>query len=187
MFLRAVCLAATVGLASMKSSAAIDYAGASAAAQELARANGWDGRFIGEPMPAGERLYTMAREMGKPVARGLLPLEEAFAACIAATVKAERDGQIGGYKATDIVRFQRWLVQESATKETQKRDLTAHRIRRLLRPMIAIRKPSRVLLAEAHGVNGADGFPLAEPEVTDIVAMLVWQSMPAAPRGMRRG
>lgn len=187
MFLRAVCLAATVGMAPMKPAVTIDYAGASAAAQELAKANGWDGRFIGEPMPAGERLYAMAREMGKPVARGLLPLEAAFAACIAATVQAEREGQIGGYKATDIVKFQRRLVQESASKEAQKRDLTTHRIRRLLRPMIAIRKPSRTLLAEAHGVNGADGFPLAEPEVTDIVAMEVWQSMPAAPLGMRRG
>lgn len=139
--------------------------------------------LIGDPLPAGERLYGMAREMGRPVARGELPLEHAFAACIAATLAAERAGELGRYKAHDVVRFQRWLVTEHARQEQRRRDLATHRIKRVVRPMIAVGKQSNVLLAEAHGVNGAGGVPLTEAEVTQVVAAEVWFSLP---KGARR-
>jgi hypothetical protein len=43
--------------------------------------------------------------------------------------------------------------------------------------MIAVRRPSNVLRAEAHDLNGAAGFPLSEDEVDDIAAEEVWHSM----------
>jgi hypothetical protein len=140
---------------------------------------------VGGAVKAGARLYGMAQQMGKPVARGDLPLEQAFAACILATVQAERRGETGDYKATDIVRLQRHLVVTAAEREAQRRDLAAHRICRLLAPMIAQRRAWNVLMAEAHGVNGAAGFPLTEAEVSELVNTEVWFALPPAPRGAR--
>jgi hypothetical protein len=46
--------------------------------------------------------------------------------------------------------------------------MAEHRIWRRIKPLIDARKPSRVVLAEAHDVNGAEGFPLAEADVSDM-------------------
>jgi hypothetical protein len=43
------------------------------------------------------------------------------------------------------------------------------RIKRRMKPLIDLRQPSNVLLAEAHGENGASGFPLSEYEVKALV------------------
>jgi hypothetical protein len=141
----------------------------------------------GAAVKAGKRLYGLAQELGKPVARGLLPLEQAFAACIVATVEAERAGETEGYRSADIVSLQRHLVVIHAERETQRRDLAAHKICRLLAPMIALRRPWGALMAEAHGVNGASGFPLTEAEVSELVETEVWFALPRAPRGARHG
>ena len=111
-----------------------------------------------------------------------LPLEHAFAACIAATVAAERRGEIGDYKASDIIAHQRWLVGMWAERETTRRDVAEHRIKRALRPMIAVHKPWGTLMSEAHGINGEAQYPLTEDEVSDMVRIEVWFSLPAAPR-----
>jgi hypothetical protein len=144
--------------------------------------------LIGDPLPAGDRLYGMARDMGRPVARGDLPLEHAFAACITATVAAQRKGELGRYRAADVVSHQRWLVETHAEREQLRRDLITHQIKRTVRPMIAVRKPWGSLMAEAHGVNGAAEFPLTEHEVSKLVEMEVWFALPPAPRmGARHG
>lgn len=154
-----------------------------AAAQERAKADGWDGRLIGEPMPTGEHLYAMARQMVRPVARGDLELTHAYAALIAATLKAERDGRLNGYRPGHVINGLRHSLRLQLEHEETRRDLTAARIRRVLRPLIAAHKPRNVLFAEAHGVNGADDFPFSEPEVTDLVTTEVYYSLPPAPRG----
>jgi hypothetical protein len=51
-------------------------------------------------------------------------------------------------------------------------------VKRRLRPLIALRKPSNVLLAEAHDVNGASGFPLEEREVNSIAATEMYWALP---------
>lgn len=137
--------------------------------------------------PAGKRLYGMAKELGRPVARGQIPLEQAYASCIAATVAAERAGDLGTYAARDVVAHQRWVVDTAAEAETVRRDLCSHQIRRTVAPMISARQPRNVLLAEAHGVNGAQDFPLLESEVTDLVRTEVWYALPPAQRGRARG
>jgi hypothetical protein len=157
-----------------------------AAADEIARANGWDGRLIGEPLPAADQLYGMASEMGRPVAAGVLPLEQAYAACINATLNAERCGHLGGYQANDVIRFQRHLLGQAVTREETRRAITAHRIKRVVAPLIATHQPRNVLLAEAHGVNGQENLPLTEGEVEDLVTTEVWYSLPWPRRARRR-
>lgn len=58
--------------------------------------------------------------------------------------------------------------------ETLRRDLAAHAIARVMQPLLASLRPSRMLLAEAHNINGARGFPLTEEEVTDLARTEVY-------------
>jgi hypothetical protein len=136
-------------------------------------------------MTAPRNIYGIAREMARPVARGDLPLVQADAAIICDTLQQERSGALQGLKAPDVVRLKRFLLRGFVEREQVRRDLAEHRIRRLLAPMIAARKPPNALLAEAHGVNGAAGFPLTEEEVTDVVRGEVFFSLPPAPGGRR--
>lgn len=140
--------------------------------------------MIGDPLPAGARLYAMAAEMGRPVARGQLPLEQARAACIAATVAAERAGETGRYAASDIVRMQRHLLDQAIEREMRRRALVRSAIFRVVWPMIRRWQPSNAILAEAHSVNGAHGFPFLEEEVAELVADAVRASLP---KPVRRG
>jgi hypothetical protein len=50
-----------------------------------------------------------------------------------------------------------------------RREEAEARIKRRMKPLIDLRQPSNVLLAEAHGENGASGFPLSEYEVKALV------------------
>jgi hypothetical protein len=124
------------------------------------------------------QLYALPGELAQPVARGYMPLEHAYAAMLASTVAAERRGQLAPYKAPDVFRLQKHLLGQRLEAERWRRAITEQRIARCLKPMIAAHKPSNALLAEAHGVNGTDGFPLEEPEVNDIVRAEVYWSLP---------
>jgi hypothetical protein len=157
-----------------------------AAASELARSNGWDGSTIGEPMPAGAHLYRLAASLARPVARGDLDLSAAHASLINNTIAAERRGELGPYKAADVVGGMRDALRLHLERAETRRELTAQRIRRLLAPMIDQRKPRNMLLAEAHGVNGAADFPFSEQEVTDLVTAEVYYSLPARGRSYVR-
>jgi hypothetical protein len=127
-------------------------------------------------MKAPRNIYGIAREMARPVARGDLPLVQADAAIICDTLQQERSGALAGLHAPDVVHLKRFLLRGYIERERVRRELAEHRIRRLLAPMIALRKPHNALLAEAHGVNGAAEFPLTEEEVTDLVLEATWRS-----------
>ena len=130
-------------------------------------------------MTAPRNIYGSAKELARPVARGDLSLTEADAALIVATLREERAGELEGCMAADVVRLKQFLLRQYLHREEVARDLTAHRIRRRLKPLIVLHKPPNVLYAEAHDVNGADGFPLDEPEVTDIAKMEMYWSLPS--------
>jgi hypothetical protein len=136
-------------------------------------------------MTAPRNLYGLAREMGRPVARGEIPLAHADAALWVDTLQQERDGALGPLYACDVARFKRWLLRQEVERQQVARDLAAHRVRRAVAPMLAAHRRSNAVLAEAHGVNGAAGFPLTEEEVTDVVRREMFFALPAAPRGFR--
>jgi hypothetical protein len=136
-------------------------------------------------MTAPRNIYGIAREMGRPVARGEMPLVQADAAIICDTLAQERSGALDGLKAPDVVRLKRFLLRQEVRRQEVARELAAWRIERLVKPMIAAHTPRNALLAEAHGVNGAAGFPLSEDEVTEIVRTEVYWALPPAPGGRR--
>ena len=77
------------------------------------------------------------------------------------------------------------LAASMLDDDRNRREIATARIKHLLRPMIAERKPWGSLMAEAHGLNGSAGFPLAEAKVSEIVRTEVWFALPPAPRGGR--
>lgn len=127
--------------------------------------------------------YPLAAELARPVARGHLTRTEADAALLAATLKAKRDGMT--YDVRDVYRGLRHILSLHLEAEQRRRDLAAHRIRRRLKPLIAQRNPPNVLLAEAHDVNGAAGFPLAEDDVTQLTYTEMYWAMPEGRRHVR--
>ncbi len=141
---------------------------AAASATTQACAKGWDGHIIGSPFPAGERLYAMATQFARPVARGELHLSAAHSALINATLKAERENQLGTYKAAHIVKGLRHILRLNLDRDETRRAIAAARIKRTIRPLIAAHKPPNVLLAEAHGVNGADDFPFVRARLLPV-------------------
>jgi hypothetical protein len=156
-------------------------------ATKLALANGWDGHVIGSPMPAGDKLYALARAFARPVARGYLTAGEALAWLMHDTLKAARAGQLGTYRASDVYGGLRHILGMWLKIEDDRRAIATQHVKAKLRPLIALHKKSNVLLAEAHGINGQEGFPLTQPEVTDIAAMEIWFSLPTTPGRHRNG
>ena len=130
-------------------------------------------------------LWAMAKSLARPVARGDLPLGQAHAALIVATLREHRAGTLGPYKVADIYSGLRHVLQLHLDKEDIRRELASYRAARVIAPMIAQHKPWGELMSEAHGVNGAADFPLSEPEVNDLVHTEVFYSLPPAPRGRR--
>lgn len=124
-------------------------------------------------------LYAMPRELAQPVARGHLTRDEALSAMLGSTLTAWRCHEINGLEPFDIFRLQRHLFFQYLDRAETKRAITEARIKRRLRPMIALRKPFNALFAEAHGTNGADGFPFEEPEVNDITKTEMYWSLPS--------
>jgi hypothetical protein len=141
---------------------------------------------IGVLMPAGEHLHNMAASFARPVARGWMSLVQADAGLIAATVRAKRESRLGPREPADVVDGLRHTLRMMLEGERYRRGMTEHRICRVLKPLIGIRKSWGRLMSEAHGVNGQDGFPLTEEEVNDVVRTEVWFALPPAPRGGRR-
>ena len=123
---------------------------------------------------AAEHAYALAVELAQPVARGYLPLAHAYAAMLASTVRAERLGELTPYTAADVFRLQKHLLGQHLDRLETRRAITESRVRRRIKPMIAIGKPRNAVLAEAHDVNGAEGFPFDEPDVNDIASGEIW-------------
>lgn len=128
-------------------------------------------------------IAALAASLGKPVAQGLLSFEQAEAALAAATARAMREGTLQG-NGTLEERFHayRHVMGLHARNYEAKCELVTGAIKRLLQPMIVQRRPWNELLAEAHEINGSDGFPLTEREVGDVVETEVWFSLPRAPK-----
>jgi hypothetical protein len=133
-----------------------------------------------------DRIWKLPASLARPVARGYLPLEQAYAALIAATLQEERSGALGPYDPVNIVRGLRHVLELHLHREAVWRGLAANRVPWTVKRLIRQRKPSNVLLAEAHGVNGASGFPLLEAEVSDVVENEVWWALPQAVRRQHR-
>jgi hypothetical protein len=110
--------------------------------------------------------YALAAELANPVARGYLTLTTAHTEMLLSTVRAERLGELGPYKATDVFRLQKHILGLHLERLETQQAVTAMRIRSRIKPLLALRQPRNKVLAEAHGVNGADGFPFDEPDVT---------------------
>ena len=127
---------------------------------------------------------TLYNELGRAVSRGFLPHQQAEAALL---VGIARDRQGG---VADRFRIARHILRQNINNHDAARDAVSGRIMRLLKPLIGIRAPWGVLMAEAHEANGAAGFPLDEDEVSQLVEVEVWWSLPPAPRqhkGVRHG
>lgn len=137
---------------------------------------------IGAPMPAGTNLHRLAASLARPVARGWLSSEAAKDSLAVLTMRAKRKGTLGPYQPGAVFDTLCFTLDQRLKSEENKRDLATHHVRRAVAPMIAARQPSRALLAEAHGVNGAAGFPLTEDEVGEAVRIEVWWSLPAGGR-----
>jgi hypothetical protein len=110
--------------------------------------------------------YAIAAELARPVARGYLTLTAAHTALLAGTVRAERLGKLAPYKAADVYRLQQHILGLHLDRLMAKRAVAEGRLKQRIRPLIALRKPRNVVLAEAHDVNGAEGFPFDEPDAT---------------------
>jgi hypothetical protein len=136
-------------------------------------------------MTAPRNIYGIAREMGRPVARGEIPLVQADAAIICDTLAQERAGALGTLLAPDVVRLKRHLLRQEMERHRVARELAAWRIERLVKSMVLLRKRSNAVLAEAHGVNGSAGFPLSEDEVNDIAHTEMHYGSTPAPGGRR--
>ena len=121
-------------------------------------------------MNANPYPYPLAASLARPVARGYLTRNQADSALLETALRGARTGQIK-HDPVDVYRIARHILTQRLADMHAKRDLAAHHIRRLLEPMIALRKPSRALLAEAHGLNGDEGFPLTEDEVTELATI----------------
>lgn len=111
--------------------------------------------------------YALAAELARPVAHGYLSVVDAVRALV---ISSEQP---------DVFRLQQHILGLHLHRLRTRRAVTALHIKRRIKPLLALRKPRNVVLAEAHDVNGAEGFPFDEPAVTDIVQReLYWAGRP---------
>ena len=123
-------------------------------------------------------IIDLAKHLARPVMQRKLRPSHAYAAITNAIVKAERAGTLQG--TADLgerINFWTGILGQFMRREDSRRIAVRGDILRVLRPLIAGRQPSSRLLAEAHNVNGAAGFPFAEREVTEIVSREVFWAM----------
>lgn len=113
--------------------------------------------------------HRLAVSLARPVCLGYISRHEAWAAIGVHIARAERAGRLD-YDPGEVASFSRWLLASQIKRLETKRSVTALHIVRRIKPMIATGGPRNAVRAEAHDVNGAEGFPFAEPEVEGIVA-----------------
>jgi len=118
--------------------------------------------------PLSSHPYALAVSLARPVVRGHLTPYQARCAIAAHVSKAEREGRMD-YDPGDVISFSRWLLASQIKRLEERRSLAAARIVWRVRPFIGTNRARNVILAEAHDVNGAEGFVFSEDEVTGIV------------------
>lgn len=126
-----------------------------------------------------DAIAALTQSLAPPVARGMLSSEGARAAIAMAVIRAAKAGDdISGQVGI-------WLhvLEINVCAISARHNLIAHQIRRTIKPMIIAHHPWRSLMAMAHDLNGEAGFPLPEAEVSEIVRIEVWFSLPPAPTG----
>ena len=123
-----------------------------------------------------QSLHAMARTMARPVTRGFLPLEQAYAALLVSVLKYERSGALAPYRAADVLAGAKWTLDTWVDREEDARHVTRYRIKRLVWELVGRLAPYREIMAEAHNINGLAGFPLSENEVTFTVRSYVQQA-----------
>lgn len=133
-------------------------------------------------------IHALARQLARPVARGHLTLTDADVALVLAAkhLPLSLDPARAAAGKHDVLRGAQFALRAWLTVERDRRAATTIRVCRIVAPMIARRAPRNALLAEAHGVNGADAFPFTEPEIEEIVRTEVWYALPA-PVARRHG
>ena len=122
--------------------------------------------------------YDLARELARPVARGYLDRREAYATMLVRTVAADRQGKLAPYRAGDVFAHQTHVFRQHLERLEIQRAVTELRIKRRIKPLVAMRKPTNAVLAEAHDVNGAEGFPFDEADVNTIATTEIYWAMP---------
>lgn len=119
-------------------------------------------------------IFTLARELSRPVACGLLPIGHADATLLVCAIRQEAPG----FDPISQARTAACLMRQRAKEICVQREVAAYRIVRAVKPLIATREPKNVLLRTAHDINGRNGFPLRETEVEPVVKREVaWSNL----------
>lgn len=119
-----------------------------------------------------------AEIFAKPIVQGRISTAAALGAIVAATARGMREGTLDGNGTfEDRVRIANHILWLNIRNLEAARDEAAGAVGRSLRPLIAVRVPRNRLMAEGHNLNGDRGFPLSEPEVEELVTILVWRTM----------
>jgi hypothetical protein len=127
-------------------------------------------RYCTAPVPlATDEIVKLARQLGRPVALGYLPVHQGDAAVLAYCCRLAREGQLD-QDPFEVAQIAQHVLRLNANHYDAEQRKTIGAIRRALRPMLAIRASSNRLRAAAHNENGARGFLLPEEVVDEIVA-----------------
>lgn len=138
------------------------------------------GTNIANGPPTSARIAKLAASLSRPVVRGMLPLSHARQAIVlavyrSATPTPDMAGQI-----------QVWdhILQLNINKAEARRDQAVSAIKKVLRPMLVSRKPSRYLAAAAHNANADHEFALTEQDVDDVISTEIeWAMRKAVSHG----
>jgi hypothetical protein len=119
-------------------------------------------------------LLILAKEMARPVARGLLPLPHADATLLAFAIKASREGRLE-FEPVQFARICCHILRLWRRNHAASRDTAAGRIRRSVDRLIEIREPSSVIRQAAHDLNS--NAVLRNYEVERLIKIAMIQAM----------
>jgi hypothetical protein len=117
------------------------------------------------------QLAALTKSLARPLMQRKLSAGQAYASLVNAIVQAERDGTLEG-DADLAGQIDAWgkLLGQFLRNEDAERVKTRGGIVGAIKPLIGCRQSSNRILAEAHDINGAAGFPFTEREVEEIVS-----------------
>ena len=123
-------------------------------------------RFSDRPAAS---LVDLACSMASPVARRLLPGGCAEAELLAASLRAERAGQIQ-VDPIDYAAILQHIMWLNVRNLVAAREVAEWRIQRRVAPLVATQAPSHRIFVAAHDANGDSGFEFRGWEIQEIVA-----------------
>jgi hypothetical protein len=113
-------------------------------------------------------IHATARALARPVVRGWMARHHANSALILAAM--DEQASAGWERVLDTAKLLQWEMSQEIRNQQIVREITQQRVSRIAWQMLRAGKPRNAVLAEAHTINGDAGFPLAEKEVTAVVA-----------------